>query len=977
VAAVKSDIAFRDQSRAAGRLAALGEHLAEPAMQRLRVLLRGAADPDSAVDYLVRMREQQPAALQRIVRSPAALQFLVTVFSYSRFLSEEVLRRPEWIEALPQSGDLHRVITAEEYGQRLQARLARLAEDDSPAPEFASFRREQMLRILIRDVLAYGALSDITEELSNLADSIIEAARARIRAGLERRFGVPRCEDGARAALAILALGKLGGRELNYSSDIDLMYVYTGNGETDGEDAITNKEFFKKLCVQLTEVLSCYTPHGTCYRVDLRLRPEGTLGEICVSLDGARAYYQSRARDWELQMMIKARVCAGDRPAGRELLEFIEPRTYTSTLDFSKVEAVSEARLRIHEKLARRRGDRSQFDIKLAEGGIRDIEFLVQCLQRLHGGRERWVRHGGTLLALFRLWDKKLLSEIEYGRLASAYRFFRNVEHRLQFLDDRQTHLLPEEPEELELLARRLPPSQLGSENTAAGLEAEIDRHLAAVKEIYERVVRMQLPLHYQPEKKEGPAPAQPQFIPEAKAMPDPGDPISINLVRMLEQRAPVLAETLARSRSLQGRRALEVFLERAFEQNPEWVNWMNEDRVLAAYAIDLFQHSPYLAELLDRKPELIDELRQMRQSAQPRAKYGGAMPPMLADAVNVRRFFTREMLRIQAESICLRTPIFETLRRTSDLADSIIATLYPLAVDQASAARGPDGRGYRAADQLMVIALGRLGMQEFDLGSDADLVFVVPESDIDEIPFWTRVAERIVAMLTSYTADGSLFAVDTRLRPNGSAGPLVQTGTAFKDYFAKAAEAWEGIAYMKARAVAGNLEAGTCFLSELQSVDWRRYGQGGRSREKLRQMRMKLDTEQGGDNPLKAGRGGYYDIDFALMYLRLKSAGIFFPVLNTPARIDVIEKMGHLDRADAQFLLDAATFYRSIDHALRLSYGHAQGQLPSSQLQLDTIGELVGRWTAEHLHDQPLAEELAQIQNRTREYFDRLFGAS
>jgi glutamate-ammonia-ligase adenylyltransferase len=274
----------------------------------------------------------------------------------------------------------------------------------------------------------------------------------------------------------------------------------------------------------------------------------------------------------------------------------------------------------------------------------------------------------------------------------------------------------------------------------------------------------------------------------------------------------------------------------------------------------------------------------------------------------------------------------------------------------------------------MLIIALGRLGLREFDLASDADLVFVLPEGGAGEQLFWTRVAERLIDILTAHTGDGTMFAVDTRLKPNGRAGPLVQTAAAYKDYFARSAEAWEGITYMKARVVSGDLQRGTDFLSELQDIDWRRWGQAGRSRSLLRQMRMRLEAEQGRDSPLKSGPGGYYDIDFALMYLRLKSAGIFYKVLNTPARIDVIEKMGHLDRAEARFFLDAATFYRAVDHALRLSSGQAQGRLPASQLQLQMIAELAGRWTPNHLHDQPLADELAQIQMRTREHFDRLF---
>jgi glutamate-ammonia-ligase adenylyltransferase len=228
---------------------------------------------------------------------------------------------------------------------------------------------------------------------------------------------------------------------------------------------------------------------------------------------------------------------------------------------------------------------------------------------------------------------------------------------------------------------------------------------------------------------------------------------------------------------------------------------------------------------------------------------------------------------------------------------------------------------------------------------------------------------------ISAYTAEGIMFAVDTRLRPNGREGTLVQTEAAYYEYLSTRAEAWEGITYMKSRAVAGNSESATKFLHELQQVDWRRYGQSGRSRHDLREMRARLEREQAASNPLKAGNGGYYDIDFAVMYLRLKSAGIFFKVLNTPERIDVIEQMGDLERSDAEFLREAATFYRAIDHGLRVYSGHAEGRLPNSPMQLETLTALVHRWTPEHLHKNPLPVELAQIQTRTREYFRRLFG--
>lgn len=964
---------FRNPERATQSLAELASGVPPAAMARISLLVGASADPDSALHYLVRFREAQPAAFQRLVVSPAAMQYLVAVFASSRFLSEALLRHPDWIELLPGRGDLHRVISRDELVAALEAQLA----PAGPGPFFplklAEFRRRQMLRILVRDLLGFGTLAEITEELSNLADAILEVAYRSLRAELERRYGRPlyRTAEGEtrECGFSIIALGKLGGRELNYSSDIDLMFVYSANGETDGREPISNREFFSKLANHLTDVLSTHTAEGRCYRVDLRLRPEGRLGDVALSVDAMRAYYEQRARDWELQMLIKARVAAGDRAPGQELLDAVEALIYRSTLDFSAVESVSETRERIHEKAGRRRMRGGGLNVKLARGGIRDIEFLVQCLQRLHGGREPWVRRAGTRLALRRLRDKELLSDTEYSRLASAYEFLRHLEHRLQIVDDRQTHELPTDREELEILARRMPGWKAGSVPSAEGLLRMLNLHLEEVQEIYERVIHSQQPIYYSPhpEAFAGAGPDAGEAEPELLA------PAVSNLVRFLDERAPRLAATIARSRLRQGARAFEHFLEQVLDR-PEWLEWLETDRALAGYVIDLFEHSSHFAEQLVRKPELLEELGHIGEAPDRVPDYAQTVGAA-RDAGGLRRLFARQMLRIQAESICLRTPIFDTLKRTSALADAAIAACYRMAVEDVRRTWRPAQAGYEPRDQMVTVALGRLGMTEFDLASDADLVFVLPDADAAEITFWTRVAERMIQLITAYTGDGVLFAVDTRLRPNGREGMLVQTEQAFKDYFAQRAEAWEGITYMKSRAVAGNLAWGTAFLSELQKVDWRRWGQSGRSKRKLWDMRMRLEKEQGAANPLKAGRGGYYDIDFALMYLRLKAAGFFFPVLNTPERIDVLEKMGHLDREDAAFLLDAATFYRALDHGLRVFSGHAEGNLPKGRMQLEALQRLVSRWTPEHLHDQPLDVELAQIQARTREFFERLFG--
>jgi len=955
------EIEFRNPTRARAQMEDLSSGLPEAILTRIQVLLASVPDPDQALHYLERLHTENAAGFNRISSSPTALSYLITIFSYSQFLSEAVLHHPEWLLQLAVSGDLHHVLSAEEYERRLETFAG--TEGIPDALDLARFRRQQLLRIVLRDVLGLASLSDVTEELSNLADAVLDLTYRRIRTELVARHGTPRSPDANGAleecGLSVISLGKLGGKELNYSSDIDLMFLYSSNGQTDGPDSITNKEFFKKVANRATELLSTYTAQGQCYRVDLRLRPDGRYGEVAISLDGARNYYKQRGRDWELQMLIKARVSAGEREPGRELLDFVDPLIYSTTLDFRAVEAVSETRARIHEKLAARRTD-SGLDIKLARGGIRDIEFLVQCLQRLHGGREPWVRHGGTLFALFRLRDKGLLSGSEYARLASAYQFLRNLEHRLQFDEDRQTHTLPTDPEAVEVLARRMPAVASGALPTADLLERELDAHLEEVQELYDRLIHAQKPMYYSPVPSETePAEVEP---------PERPLPAASNLVRLLDQRAPQLAQILGQAPLRRGRDRFEHFLEKVIA-NAEWLARLDSDARLADCAIDMFEHSQYFADQLIRHPELIEELSRACDSPEFQLD-----PESPAEAGALRRFYIRHMLRIQGQSVFLRRPIFTTLDHTSDLADAVIDAAYRIALDETKAASPPAGADYAPADQMLVVALGRLGMREFDLASDADLVFVLPDRDKPEQVFWTGVAERMIHAISTYTGQGVIFTVDTRLRPNGREGALVQCESLYKDYFAKRAEAWEGIAYMKSRGVAGNLACATEFLHELQDVDWRRYGQSGRSRKELAQMRARLEKEQGTRNPLKAGRGGYYDIDFALMYLRLRGAGIFFKVLNTPERIDVIEKMGHLEREDAEFLRDAATFYRAIDHGLRIAVGHAEGKLPAAPEQMRILTELVRRWTPEHLHDRSLDAKLAQIRERTREFFDRIF---
>lgn len=944
------------------------EHAIPPELrQGLEILLSESPDPSGALLRLERFCEAHPGDFQHIALMPFGLQSLVAVFSYSQFLTESILQHPEWLLGVLASGWLHRTRTQPEIEADLESSIDPTLSPAVPL-QLAQFRRRQILRIMLRDILGFAALPEATGELSAVADTIIDASCRRIRSALIAKHGTPRLADGSECGFTVLALGKLGGRELNYSSDIDLMFLYDGVGSTDGPSPLSNKEFFKKVSTQLADLLGTYTPEGFAYRVDLRLRPDGRLGEICISLDGCKDYYEKRARDWELQMLIKARTAAGDASAGRAFLDWVQPRIFSSSLDFNAIEQMSETRERISEKLNARRRP-TAIDVKLAPGGIRDIEFLVQCLQRVHGGRSSWVRNSSTLLSLVRLRDKDLLSDSEFSRLASAYQFLRHLEHRLQLVEDRQTHMLPEKMEELTLVARRMPANLMANEPSPENLLRRLNLYFEQVQEVYARVIHAQQPLYYT----QSPLPSP--IAQEDEETATLAGSASTNLVRFLDQRAPALAAAVARARLGRSQAAFEHFLEHAL-RHPEWIEALDEDSVLCGYLIDVFKHSPYFAEQLVRHPGYFEEIRGMRARGRSVTNYSEVMP-LIDDVNELRRYYLRQVFRIQLESICLSPLIFDILARTSELADAVIQSCYRLAVRRTLETLKPSSPGYEPRSQMMVVALGRLGMYEFDLGSDADLVFILPDSEVPEIHFWTRVAERLMTTLASYTGDGVIFAVDARLCPNGKAGALVQSETAYRNFFSRQAEAWMGMAYMKSRAVAGDIPRATAFLEDLQKLDWRRYGQSGRSKNELRQMRLRIEREHGEENPLKTAAGGYYDIDFALLYLRLRGAGMFFKVLNTPKRIEVLDQMGHLDTSDANFLLDAATFYRALDHGLRLISGHTEGSLPSAESQLRMLTSLVSRWTPDHLHDQPLALELRQIQDRTRDYFDRLFDSN
>lgn len=975
--------AFRRPERARSTLEKIAARLPAPDLAVLRQLLGQSPDPDAAVDRLDRFLDQGPEAIEAVQSSPKRLHAAITVFAFSNFLTDVLAKRPQLLAWALEPIRFYRVLSAEEMRTDL-AWIDPDMSDERAALVLARFRNMQLLRIGLRDLLGVAELGAVTLEISNLADALLEGAHDHIRAQLARRFGRPLVRAGdtdIEGRFVVLALGKLGGRELNYSSDIDLMYLHTGDGLTAGPVSIPNHDFYQQLATRMTKLLSLMTAEGFCYRVDLRLRPEGAAGELVCSLDGAVAYYNGRARDWELQMLIKARPAAGDRKLGATLLTMVRPLIYNTTTDFSLIERVSESRDRIQRR-RRQRGRTQMVDVKLERGGIRDIEFLVQCLQRLHGGKDPFVRSGGTLFALHRLHEKGRMSSSDYATLSSAYQFLRTCEHRLQMLDNRQTHELPRDAEQLRLLERRLQGVSY-SLSSSDGLLSQLETHFRQVAEVYERIIRSQ-------------SPAEDEVPPSGQGRtppPSPEDEIEQShkpQLRQIELKCPDLAAALGALPIRRGATLFRHWLEEIVHRD-ETLDLLERSPELVELVGDLFETSPYLGEQILRFPDDLASL--LPVAAQTPSGEDESDPPNIArletlpeaaglrdpkasyvdKSMCLRRVYRRRSLAILADSIHHGRPVFTTLAQTSDLGEWVVRQAYAIAMEATVADQG-EGCG-PPEHPLQVIALGRLGMRELDLGSDVDVAFVIPDDGAQQRRFWNAFVSKLIEVISSYTAEGRIFSVDARLRPRGRDGELVQTESAFESYFAEHAEAWESLSYMKARTVAGDLDRGREFLRRIQTLGWERFGQQADLAKNLRDMRARLVAEQSRANPLKAGVGGYYDIDFVLLYLRLRNAGVFFEYLSTPQRIEIVRAFGSLSEEQAERLQRYAVFFRALDHAIRAATGRPSSTLPASMALRETLVELLSRWSAIRPTSQPLEAIADQVRQGARALFREVLG--
>jgi len=984
-------ITFSEPARATTNLKLVEQRLPKELWPALPTLLEQLPDPDGALNYLERyLRPETAAETSRVSAylacNPAALHYLLVVFSHSRFLSETLIQQPEliaWLHRPSSRHGLERLKSTEDLHEEF-ARFQATAFEEPPAVVLARFKRREYLRIMLRDVLGIATLTEITFELSRLADVLIDRARRICEQKLQNAYGAPRFADASgrlqMGQLAILSLGKLGAQELNYSSDIDLIFLYAREGETSGgaSGSISNAEYFVRLAQAIVKLLTEVTPEGSVFRVDLRLRPQGSEGDLAVSLPAALDYYRTRAREWEFQMLIKARCSSGDVETARYFLSEVRPLIYRPQFNLAAVAAVLNAREEITRELRSRSAGRAgrrpaghaaASNVKLSPGGIRDIEFLAQCLQRLYGGADAWLASPSTLVSLQRLHDKGYLTSADFARLGTAYEFLRKVEHRLQLRDGLQRHTLPESPNGMDRLARRCGLEPHGGRAPGQELLRGIAHHFGAVREIYDRILRPSL---------QGRAATtlEARAVPAGSARAGEGA-----LMRRLREDWPAVARALSQvsatgdSYSRRGAHRLisSAILDPALmpqlEAHPEWL----------LRAADLFSRSDLVADTLARHPDEVRVLADPGLAAfhGPLAVAAGTFEQAMAA---LRIAYRRGLLATVVRGLLPRSEATEQPFATFDTLTRLAGEALACAIQLAAA--DLLGEVDLATAPFAVIALGRLGTYEMDVGSDADLVFVADEHiSAEERDEWRRLAERFVHVVSSHTREGLLLPVDTRLRPRGAEGEMVHSVAYLRDYFRGEAQGWEAATYLKARPVAANLDLGARAIAQVRSALAQRFGSNPAAANDLaRQLahtRQRLEKEGTGaraKGEFKKISGGYYDVEYLLSYFLLTGSPSGAPPANALRVIDALEARDILDTAGARTLRASAILYRSLDHALRLVTGHPANRLPEPALA-ERVALLLRQWGVPIEGD--LGSSVAKARRETRALYESVILAA
>jgi glutamate-ammonia-ligase adenylyltransferase len=789
------------------------------------------------------------------------------------------------------------------------------------------------LRVFLQDIRNLETIAEITEEISNLADAILEYALRLARQELDNRYGNPLETDAkqrkTQAKFCIVALGKLGSKELNYSSDIDLLFLYSSEGKTSGNGSrgsVTNREYFVKLAEFIIRLVGGQTGEGAAYRVDMRLRPHGRVGALAICAKDAVRYYKQTAQAWERQVLIRSRASAGDAEIFQSFFENVKDFV------FSKNETVENALENVRlskEKINLEKNTDTGFNVKLGTGGIREIEFIAQALQLAYGGNDEWLRAPHTLISLSRLADRKLISGTEVTELFEAYYFLRKLEHRLQMEHGLQTHLVTNIDDSRLPIARKMNFSDLESFDNA------LEFHTTNVHRAFHRV--------FSTKTSSGNVANFSEISVESQAFETQVSDFKFEI----PSKQSAIFKTILDS----------------FEKSE--LDFQIEAGKLSTLDI-LAEVSPHFATMITANPSLINSLP-TSQNIYKEKNYQQILLSEVEKESNfalqiavLRKTWSRMLLEIAVFDIFEKISQTDSKKLQTKLAEASLETAIIITKKEL------EKRFSIKIDDFpfAVLGLGKLGGCGIDYGSDLDLVLIFDNFHNQKIKqlstFFAKAVEIFVTVLSAMTRDGSLYRVDLRLRPDGKNGATSISKSAFLNYLAERAAIWEWLAYVKIRGVAGDLALADSVAKEARKIIHQNALEADEKELKTETWRVreqlklqKSPTRKGKETDIKFGEGGMLDVYFAMRFLQLRDNVPDAPENRSTAfMLKKLYKNRSLGHKDFKNLSRSYSFLSELDHNLRLTVGRSTRLPISNQTALQIICRRMNLASVRELHE-------------------------
>jgi glutamate-ammonia-ligase adenylyltransferase len=905
-----------------------------------------SADAAAARAALTRIIEAHPDVAHDLRDDDTFRAGLVAVTCASRALVNAIVQDAALLGPLRDGARLSDEHGLDEYHA---AMAVELEADPDGARALRRWKRREYLRIAARDLLGLAALPAVGRELAALAEVCLGTALELV--DPQTRF-------------AIIGMGKLGGSELNYASDVDVLFVHDGAGEE-----------ADRVARAVLTTMTTPSADGIVFRTDADLRPEGRSGALSRNLHAYAAWYERWARHWEFQALLKARPVAGDAALGDAFMALTRPHVWPEHLDPDAVREVRMMKARAEAELHKK--GLTDRELKRGRGGIRDVEFAVQLLQLVHGRHDDSIRSPTTLDALRQLASAEYVEQADADRLSDAYVFLRTIEHRLQLWDEQQTHTLPSDPHALIRLARVAGYRDTPTATALEAFESDQRGHQAAVRSIHER-------LFFAPilETLAGAGPLPTEAAEERLA--------AFGFVDAAHTRAALveLTQGLTRSSRLM-QQLLPVILDwLSTAPNPDLgllqLRKLAEGPTRAAALATTFREMPGAAErvcrvlgssrvvgdALLRQPEVVELIGDddwLVRERGPDELMEAALETLqwrdddAARRSGLRRYKRRELLRIGARDLLGHAPVETTGRELADLADASIEAAL---------------RTLDPPVPFAVIGMGRLGGRELSYASDVDVLFVYDGETAADFQAAERTATALLREIGATTAEGQTFDIDARLRPEGNQGPLARSLDGYRQYYERWAQIWELQSLLRARPVAGDSALGARFVELIEPFVYRDPFPSDDARE-IRRIKARVERERipPGEDPefhLKLGKGGLTDIEFTVQLLQL-GHGAAHPEVREPSTTGALHRLashGILEADDATVLLEAYRFCERARNACYLVTGTARDALPAGADGL-RLGRLLGYV---HRPEAQVRDEFRRVTRRARKVVDRVF---